>query len=176
MIAICCAPRCGGSLLMQTLSLLGIPMAAPAFIPEHDNIREFNPNGFYEFNDMEGIKSDVYKGMAVKLYGKQLFDTPKHLIDKLINIDRRKKDAVESYDRVRQKLPYCEHTSELIYDKNKELIHKSIDENTLILKLEWCQQYPSLFVLQLCTYLEINPTDEQFNNAVKNVTPCRLAH
>ncbi len=55
-------PRSGTSLIGQTLSILGVPMAAPPFIKEHDNIRQFNKKGFYELNIEEGIKDDRYKG------------------------------------------------------------------------------------------------------------------
>lgn len=169
MIVVVSCARSGGSLVMQTLDLLGVPMAAPKFLPEHDNIKEFNPNGFYELNDYDGVKDERYKGMAIKLFGKQLYDTPKWLIKKLIYIERRKEDAIRSYDKIRERLPHSDYTSEQIYDANKNYIHNSIDENTLILKLEWVTKYPRLFVLAICTYLEIDPTEEQFNKAVNNI-------
>lgn len=161
--------RSGTSLCLQTMALLGVPMAAPKFLPEHDNIKEFNPNGFYELNDYDGVKDERHEGKAIKLFGKQLYDTPKWLIKKLIYIERRKEDAIISYDKIRERLPHSDYTSEQIYEANHNFIHNSIDENCLILKLEWVTKYPRLFVLAICTYLEIDPTEKQFNEAVNNV-------
>ena len=173
MIVVSSSPRCGSSLCMQTLDLLGVPMAAPKFLVEHTDIREFNPNGFYEINSEQGVTDERYKGKAIKLFGAQLWRTKKELIDKLIFIDRNKEDAIKSYDKVRKHLPHSDYSSEAIYEANKIFIEKSIDEKTMKITLEKVRENPTNFVSELISYLGINPSEEQINNATKNIKTCQ---
>lgn len=162
--------RSGTSLTMQSLALLGVPMAAPKFIPEHENIKQFSPNGFYELNIWDGIKDDRYKEKAIKLFGWQFFNTPNELISKVIHTTRNRKDAIASYNKIRPYLPHCEHTTELLHDSNEHYIKERLKEvDYLEFEFEAIKQNPTTFVDALIVYLEINPTDEQIDNAVKNI-------
>ena len=163
------APRTGTSLILQTMDLLGVPMGMPKFIPEHDNMRQFNPNGFYEINSTEGVTDDRYKGKAIKLFGWQLFQSDINLIDKIIFVDRNREDAINSYEKVRVFLPHSEHSSAEIYDANKKIIEEFIDDDVMRITLEEIKKDSAKFVNNLISYLAINPTEEQMNNAIKNI-------
>lgn len=173
MVVVSCSPRSGGSLVMQSLVILGMESAAKRFIKEHDNIRQFNKGGFYEINDEHGIKDYRHKGKCIKLYGLQLFLTDKKYIDKLIYIERNSSDAIASYEKVRKFLPPCEFTSEQIYNANKFYIEKVIDENTLKLKLEEVKKNPVEFVNKIINFAELTPSPKQISNAVKNIHKCQ---
>jgi CRISPR/Cas system CSM-associated protein Csm4 (group 5 of RAMP superfamily) len=145
-------------------------MAAPKFIPEHDNIRQFSPNGFYELDLWEGVKDDRYKGMAIKLFGWQFFNTPNKLIDKVIHTTRNRKDAIASYNKIRPYLPHCEHTTELLHDSNDRYIKEKLKEvDYLEVEFEAIKENPSAFVDALIVYLGIDPTDEQITKAKQNI-------
>lgn len=171
MIVVTSAPRCGSSLLMQTLVHLGITSVAPAFLKEHERITEYNPGGFYEL-DIESVEDERFSGMAVKLFGGQLWMTPKHLINKLIWVQRNKRDAVNSYESVRKHLPRTEASSEEIYNANVACIRKSLDEydgDVFVIKLEEIKARPSLFIADLVKYLQITPSGQQITAACNNI-------
>jgi len=169
MIVVTGAPRTGTSLLMQTLDRLGILVAAPAFLPQHYFMKQFNPGGFYEFASEDGIEDHQYKGKAVKLFGGQLVRTPKEFIKKLIWVQRDRKKAIESYEKIRSYLPYAGFTSEQIYDANVDCIRLYNFPDRATFQLEKIQAHPDIFILDLISYLEINPTAAQVEAAEKNI-------
>ncbi len=162
-------PRSGSSLVMQTMVLLGIESPAPPFLPEHKDMKEFNLGGFYEFNLMDGIRNDRYRGMAVKLFGGQLAKTEKRFISKLIWVRRNKAEAVKSYDKIRVHLPYSSATSEEIYDANWNLIKKCMGADSVTVELEDIKESPKQFVSDLINYLDIYPSADQIQRAVSNI-------
>lgn len=149
--------------------LLGIKSPAPAFLPEHKDMKEFNPGGFYELNLTDGIRTDRYKGMAIKLFGGQLALTEKRFISKLIWVRRNKADAVKSYEKIRVHLPFSTATSEEIYDANWHLIEKCMDADSVTVELEEIKRQPKQFVSDVITYLDIHPSMDAIERAVGNI-------
>jgi hypothetical protein len=90
-------PRSGTSAIMQTLKLLGVPVAGAKF-PARE-LPVLNPRGFYELDTVtmyHGIHDYRYKGQAVKLLGLGLNRTDKTLISKVILSERSPLDCQES--------------------------------------------------------------------------------
>ena len=168
MIVVTGTARGGTSLMMQTLALLGVPMCAPKFLPLHEPIKDFNKNGFYELDIWDGITTDEYKDKAIKLFGYQYFKTPLEKISKTIRINRDKKDTIESYNRIKEKMPPEYHVdSEKLYDMNNYYIDKKENDNKIEIELnEFCR---TKNVEQIISYLGITPTSEQINNAKNNI-------
>lgn len=169
MLVVTGAPRSGTSVVMQTMEKLGVPMAAPAFLPQHKDLVGFNPGGFYELDEFFGIDHYHYKGMGVKLFGGQLYTTDKKFISRLIWVVRDRVEAIESYEKMRPKLPHSWVPSENVFDANIKLIRKCIDKNTLLVKLDDIKAKPEKFVTRLIEYLDINPSEEQIRSAIKNI-------
>jgi len=126
MIVVTGSIRTGTSLLMQTLKLLGLPIAGTAY---HDDFpdTDFNPNGYWELpkaETLQGINSNEYHGKAVKLFGLQLYRTNPVYVNSVIVCRRNKDDAVKSTMKLlvrRGKDIGLEPTiknAEGIYDKN----------------------------------------------------------
>jgi len=152
------------------MQILGVPMAAPAFLPEHENIREFNPGGFYELDDMFGIDHHLYKGMGVKLFGAQLYGTDKQYISKLIWVVRNRDEAIESYEKMRPRLKHSYVSSEKVFDANIALIKACVDKDTMIVKLKDIKEKPEEFISNLSIYLHLHPNEAQIRRARKNIT------
>lgn len=167
-------PRSGTSIVMQTLNLLGVPMAAEPFLPEHENIKQFNPNGFYETKVNHGIKDERFKGKAVKLFGFDFHQTDNSLISKVIYVTRNRAEAIASYDKVRKFLPHCELTSAVVYDGNENYIKEKLKTvDYLEVSLEAIRQNPVTFVNSLIIYTGINPSDKEISAAINNIESCR---
>ena len=93
MIVVTGIPRSGTSLVMQTLKILGVPVAGRKFPPREK--RSLNPKGFYELDTptmLKGIKKPLYKGQAVKILCSGLDGTYQKLVSRVI-VCLRKKDA-----------------------------------------------------------------------------------
>ena len=94
--------RCGTSMMMQTLKLLGVEVAAPKFLPQHEGLHEYNPKGYYELAEtVEGITSDEYEGQAVKLFAGGLLKTDPKYIGKVVRMHRYRLDACISYHPIK---------------------------------------------------------------------------
>lgn len=90
--------RSGTSLMMQTLRLLGVPIAGLKFHEEFCHV-DLNPKGYYDLPMSEtakGIHSDKYSGKAIKLYGGTLVQTEPKLISKIIVCTRKEKPCIDS--------------------------------------------------------------------------------
>lgn len=169
MLVVTSAPRSGSSVCLQTMMHLGVPMASPAFLPEHAGIVEFNPGGYYETPYEFGVCDDRYKGMAVKMFGYQLYDTDKKYISKLIWVVRDREEAIKSYEKLRPRLKHWWVSGEKVFDANIALIKECVDADTLIVKLEDIKQRPEEFISRLIKHLNITPTDAQFMKAKQNI-------
>ena len=130
MIAITGSIRTGTSLLMQTLRLLGLPIAGTAY---HDDFpdADLNPNGYWELpkaETLQGINSNEYHGKCVKLFGLQLHRTNPLFVNSVIVCRRNREDAVASSIKLLERrgkdigLGSDKKTAEGIYDKNYSYI------------------------------------------------------
>lgn len=167
MIVVTGAPRTGTSLVMQTLALLGVPMSAPKFIPQHKPIKHLCLNGYYELN-LWGGASDEYKDKAIKLFGYQYFLTDEKLIDKVIHTKREKNDAVKSYEKLKKYLPKeYDVDSEKLYDANEYYIAKK--KNNAI-EINFKEKDDSeKYVSKIINFLNLTPTVKQITNAKNNI-------
>lgn len=101
MIAVSGSPRCGTSLMMQTLKILGIEVPAPKFHSYmdgsnlYDDYIDANPYGYYEFEDNTDLRK-LPKDCAIKVTGSALLSVDNSFIDKVIICRRDMIDAVNS--------------------------------------------------------------------------------
>ena len=163
--------RCGTSMLMQTLILLGVKSPAKPFIKEHKDIINYNPYGFYELHDevINGIQHHDYKGMAVKLFPGCLQQTPKKYISKMIVCQRNRDEAIKSYEPIR-KILGVELTSEYIYDINYSILNDYIiDVEHIFITFADMKSNPKGEIDRIIKFLGINPTDGQIQNAINNI-------
>ena len=162
--------RCGTSLVMQTLKILGIIVPAPLFLDEHKGIEHYNKNGFLELNIEGGIKDERYKGMAVKMFPLALKNTPPELISKVIRMKRNREDACISMIPVLAALHDTELTTFEIYDTNCAFLDKYLENcNHLIINFEEFLESPLAVIEQIIEYLDINPSLSQVKDAYNNV-------
>ena len=173
MYAIVSAGRTGSSLMMQTLLHLGVPVAAPKFLPEHIPVEKYNVKGFYELrHTVNGVTDNRYEGQAVKLFGYGLINTPKHLIKKIIYCQRDRVAAINSYIPVKEILETTTVSAADIWDANHRAIHdylKGMDY--LVVPFVGIRNDPEKWVWNIAEYLEIKPSASQVEAAVKNVEP-----
>lgn len=170
-IAVVSEGRTGSSLCMQTLKILGVPVAAPGFLKEHDNIRQYNPKGFYELPDLDsGIQDERYSGMAVKMFPMALKNTPPKLISKVIRMKRNREDACISMIPVLAALHPEELNAFSVYDMNCEFLDKYlVDIQHLICNFEPLIENPFSEIERIIDYLGINPSLSQIKQAYDNV-------
>lgn len=171
MIVVSGSARCGTSMLMQTLVLLGIPTPAKPFIPEHDKIKNMNPKGFYELNEevAKGVKHNRYKGMAIKLFPGCLRKTPKKYVEKVIVIKRDKNDAIESFKPAIDILG-IKFTPEYIYDTNYHILDNYLsDVEHIFITFVDMVTNPKREIDRIISFLNIEPNEEQINRAIKNI-------
>ena len=177
MIVITGSPRSGTSLAMQTLQLLGFPIAGEKF--NWLNLEEFNPKGFWELQPEEattGIKSDRYKGTGVKLFAQGLMKTEDRHIDKLIYCKRDLKEAAKSFVQLLEKTPLpikatignaeqiCAHN-----DKAAKVYVSVCKKPVYELSYKRMALSPEIVVRELAGFLGLNPSDEQLSAAIANV-------
>ena len=95
MILVTGSGRSGTSLMMQSLGLLGLPLAG---VPFHDDfpVHELNPKGYYDlpFNTMLLGVGKEYEGSVVKLFGKWLKQADHTIVSHVI-VCRRKDTAAQ---------------------------------------------------------------------------------
>lgn len=168
--------RDGTSLMMQTLKILGVPVAAPDFIKEHDKIRQFNPKGFYELPDLEhGIKDDRYDGMAVKMFPATLENTPKELIGKIIRMSRNPTDAAISYCPLKDVLEDTKLSAfEIIKFNNSYLDKYLLERNHILVKFEHFLENPFDVIEMVIDYLDITPSLSQIADAYRNIDTIQI--
>jgi len=171
MISVVSCGREGSSLCMQTLRLLGVEIAAPQFLKEHDKIRQYNPKGFYELSDLDGgVKDERYKGMAVKMFPLALKNTPPELISKVIRMKRNREDACISMIPVLAALHDTELTTFEIYDMNCAFLDKYLENcNHLIINFDAILENPLEEIERVVEYLDIYPSLAQIKAAYMNV-------
>jgi hypothetical protein len=167
--------RSGTSLIMQTLKLLGFPIAGYMF---HDDFshKELNPKGYYDLPIKEtlfGLNTDKYKGKAVKLGGYQLSMTRPKYVNKILVCERSKQDAVKSIVKLMKaeydllKIEPNKINAENVYEINNSLINKSIKDKAHIrIKYEEMLLSPEKTIYKICKFLNIK-TDIEI--AVNNV-------
>ena len=94
--------RSGTSLMMQTLSLLGVPLTGLDFHREFSH-RDLNPKGYWALPMSEtlgGIQHHRFAGTAVKLGGADLAQTPPAFVRKVIWCRRDERDCKESMKKL----------------------------------------------------------------------------
>jgi len=93
--------RTGTSLAMQTLKLLGLPVAGHKFLQEFGD-KTFNPKGFYDLpcNETANGIPIKYKDNVVKANLIALENTDKTLIEKVFFCVRNIEDVVKSQKKV----------------------------------------------------------------------------
>lgn len=170
-IAVCGEGRCGTSLALQTLKLLGVPIAAEPFIKEHKGIEQYNPKGFYEIANLDdGVQDNRYSGMAVKMFPMALKNTPPELISKVIRMKRNREDACISMIPVLAALHDTELTTFQIYDANCEYLDNYLaNTNHLLLTFENFLENPLEEIEKMVEYLDIYPSLSQIKDAYNNV-------
>lgn len=170
-IIVCGEGRCGTSLCMQTLKLLGVEVAAPDFTEKHKGLEQYNPKGFYE-NELayEGIQTNEYDNKAVKLFAAGLKNTDKKYIGKVIRMKRDRVDCCISYAPILAKIETTELTTFQIYDINCEYLDNYLANcNHLTLIFEEFLENPLSCIEQIVDFLEIEPSLSQIKEAYNNV-------
>lgn len=91
MIIVTGSCRSGTSMMMQTLQLLGVPIAGEASHPDFP-IVEGNPKGYFDLpfkEHMEGLDCVKYKDKAIKVLGEWLLRVPHDSVTHIIVCKRR---------------------------------------------------------------------------------------
>ncbi|MDB4301935.1 sulfotransferase domain-containing protein [bacterium] len=169
MVVVTGSARTGTSMLMQTLSLLGVTPVHDKFYSVHSEVKSFNPKGFYESEDL--IPEDLLKDGCIKLFGSHLTDALKleNNINKLIVCERDPKQAIDSSVGILDIL-YPGSNPSSVYHANYYLIHEAIgDIPSLFVKFERMKSNPKLEIKRIVDFLSIEVSELQFNNAVKNI-------
>lgn len=171
MIIVCGCGRDGTSLAMQTLKALGVPLAAPPFIKQHEGLEEYNPKGFYELTEtIDGVKDDRYRGKAVKLFANGLKHTEDKYIDKIIRMQRNRTDACLSYAPILAQMEDTGLSAFEIYDINKKFLDKYLLERKhILITFENLLEDPLEVIDSIIDYLGINPSLSQIKDAYMNV-------
>jgi hypothetical protein len=170
MIVVTGIPRSGTSAIMQTLKLLGIPVAGEKF-PARE-VPELNPKGFYELDNttmFDGIYHDNYKGMAVKLLGFGLAYTDRDLINKVILTERNPLDCQMS---ILKGFEYHMPKARLLdavqaYDIFEELTNNFLEINSVpVLRVHYWDltKNPEKEVGRIAEFVGVKPTAEAVNN------------
>jgi hypothetical protein len=177
MVVITGSPRSGTSLVMQTLQLLGFPIAGEKF--NWLNLEEFNPKGFWELQPEEviaGVKSDKYKGVGVKLFAQGLMKTEEQYIDKLIYCKRDLKESAKSFVRLLEKTPLpikaTIENAEQICEYNDKIakVYVSVcKKGVLEVSYKRMVTSPEKVVREIADFLGSNPSEDQISAAIANV-------
>lgn len=169
--------RSGTSLMMQTLNLLGMPIAR-IYSDEEFNPIDLNPKGYYDLplsETAQGIKTDKYKGMGIKLYGGALVQTDPKLISKIIVCIRKKKSCVDSILKLLRRyeiqtgIEFNRKISEYYYYLNKkyiELYLKKTNIKNIKIKYESMLKNPEKEIDKIKKFLNI---DHNSKEAIQNV-------
>lgn len=101
-VAVTGAPRTGTSLCMQTLRLLGVPIAGLEY---HEEAYDpaLHPHGEWGFPyavTASGVKEGQYDGKAMKLFGHALSQTAHRVVASVIVCSRNPIDTVASIRRM----------------------------------------------------------------------------
>lgn len=163
--------RTGTSAMMQTLIHLGLETPAPPFLEQHAPILDKNPKGFYELYDevKNGVHDKRYKGKAIKLFGGCLWNTPTQFVSKMIVMKRNKVDTLRSYQPIWE-IMKDGYTPEYIYDANYIIIDEYVKKvSHIFINFEEIRSNPKKEIERIVDFLEINPSEEQINNAIKNI-------
>jgi hypothetical protein len=169
--------RSGTSLMMQTLKLLGVPIAGIDFHEEFSHT-DLNPKGYYDLplsETAKGINTDKYKGMGIKLYGGALVQTDPKLISKIIVCIRKKKSCVDSIFKLLRRheiqtgIEFNRKISEYYYYLNKkyiELYLKKTNIKNIKIKYESMLKNPEKEIDKIKKFLNITHDSKE---AIQNV-------
>lgn len=184
-------PRSGTSLMMQTLSILGFPIAGEKF-PEHFlSEKNLNPKGFYEIPGTvsKGVKEiGPYSGKAIKVicngaYQHDGIGTPDSIVSKYILCVRNPYSVAKSQNDLKTNVKVCgdewskpnlksivvryiiEYGKFLDYVFSNDLSHKiiSVDYDDMRLNTKGV-------IERISVHLNINPANELKDKAVQNIS------
>ena len=157
--------------MVQTLLLLGYKTPAKQFLPEHEEIKKYNPKGYYELYHevMNGVQHHRWKGQVVKLFPSSLAYTPPKNISKIIICKRSKLRALSSYKPL-HKILGGHYSPRKAYNVNYKFLEQYIKELPhIFVTFEEITSDPEKVIKQLCEFLEIKPSKDQIENTIKNV-------
>ena len=135
MIVVTGSCRTGTSLMMQILREMEIPVVGQAFHDDFSHI-DLNPWGYWELpiaETINGVNTNEYDGMAVKLFGLQLSRTNPKYVEFAIVCRRNEDDAIDSTvklldrDGHRLGLDATREMASLIYYSNYALIQQCLN-------------------------------------------------
>lgn len=174
MIVVTGSARTGTSLLMQTLLILGYKTPAKPFLKEHDEIKQYNPKGFFELYHeiMGGVQHHKWEGQAVKLFPSILAFTNIDYISKMIVCKRDIKEATKSYKPIYKILGGFVRPKKAYKDSYKYLEQYVKDVPHIFITFEEITTNPEKVIRELVEFLEITPSEEQIEKAIKNVDVC----
>jgi hypothetical protein len=171
MIVVSGSARTGTSMMMQTLLILGYKTPAKKFIKEHEDIIDYNPNGFYELYEevFNGVNHDKYSGQAVKIFPGQLLLTDKKFISKLIVCTRDKSETISSYKPI-HKILNNQYSPEYIYDVSYDILNQyCYNINNIFINFDDMINSPTETILGICDFLEIKPSKRSIDKSIKNI-------
>jgi len=166
--------RSGTSMMMQTLIHLGFKTPAPNFLPEHKDIMDKNPKGFYElYREVEhGVAHHNWKGQAVKLFPGCLWQTPKEYVSKLIIMRRNREDTIESYRPI-HKILSDSYTPEIIFDANNYILDNyTSDVDHIFINFEEITSDPRKEIERVVEFLNLERDENKMLNAINNIDLC----
>ncbi len=171
MILVTGSARTGTSLMMQTLIKMSYKSIAPKFLKEHDEIREYNSNGFYEIG-LDSILSidENDQGKVVKIFPSCFDVIDFDMIDKIIVMTRNREDAIKSSIPVLSKLGVPMDSISDVYDKSYERIKSINDEIPIIfINFEDILNVPESTILSIAAFLGKTLSSEQLIDSINNV-------
>jgi len=189
-LIVCGAPRTGTSMMMQTLDLLGFPVAPSKFCAGNSEFKQYNPLGYYEFPDgtnRGGLPEGKYDGKALKVSAQALQKTPPERVWKAILCVRNLEEAVESRVTMGKGVPalsslinpdnakqnYCLKT--MMYS-NWLKEHKPDDH--FIAQYNFIIEKPALFIVSLMHFIygaDAGTLAGNILEAYKNVSRSKVA-
>jgi hypothetical protein len=168
------ACRTGTSLAMQTLRLLGVPVAGLEYHVEFPD-DGFHPHGAWDLPNAEtlnGIRGHDYDGKAIKLFGLQLSRSEPESIGRVIVCRRNRPDALASAERMcsarnADPMDYGE-----AYDRNYVCIGCYLGLYpipVMDLQFELMLGCPEIQMERIVAFLELALIDAQMDGALGNV-------
>lgn len=167
--------RSGTSLIMQTLKILGVPVAGYAY---HDEFmhKDLNPRGYWNLPMAEtlgGINHHNYKGYAVKLGGADLLKTNPTLVSKVIRCQREKGACVQSIMRLMSK---AENRKMLNFEPSKQSAEKFYELNEMFAERFRLRPGPPFLDVQfeemLCNMSKVSKNVAEFLDVPCNERAC----
>lgn len=177
MIIVTGTGRCGTSMVMQTLKILGVGVTGEKFSGQ--NIPECNPKGYYELDPNvinKGIKSNKYKGLAVKMCSTSISNTPDGVIDKIILCVRPAKAVIRSYKKFLELSPTgvkpTIKNARRIYEYNRDLLARRImgtSKDVLVINFDDMLINTVDNIHKICIFLNIARDTDKIAEAIENI-------